>query len=120
MTKKILIVDDDEFYRSLLVKALDAFGFEAVTVNNGYEAMKICENHLFDLIITDIFMPDMDGLELIKNISSRKTPILVISGANAVGVDYLKTAMMFGASDVLYKPIEFDILQEKIDRLISQ
>ena len=69
-SEKILIVDDEEGMRKLLARVLIKHGYEAVIAANGKEALALVESDTFDLIITDINMPGMDGLQLLKEVKS--------------------------------------------------
>lgn len=69
----ILVVDDDELYPIMLAKILKKNNHDVTIANDGQEAFKFCKVQTFDLIITDIFMPNADGLELILNLESDVT-----------------------------------------------
>jgi len=79
--KRILIVDDEEMVRTLLLQAFKFFGYEIETAENGLEAIKQITMKAYDLIITDYMMPKMDGLELIQRIKmlNPSIPVLVVT-----------------------------------------
>jgi len=112
---RILIVEDTPLMRDTLVDVLGELGHQAVTAENGAEAVDmIAAGHAFDIIITDIIMPEMDGIEAILEIQTMRpeTPIIAISGGSArlekaAGLD---TAKRLGAVAVLEKPFEVDAL----------
>lgn len=84
MTKRILLVDDSATMRNFVAAALEGEGeFEVVQVPNGFQALKILPAQQFDLVITDINMPDINGLELIRFIRNsaqhKQTPLIIIS-----------------------------------------
>jgi CheY-like chemotaxis protein len=78
----ILVVDDEEFIRTLIKEVLDPQGHTVITASSGKEAFQLCHERSFDLLITDLEMPDMDGIELISSLLAvqKELPILAISG----------------------------------------
>jgi len=83
MEKNILIVDDSESIREILKSLLDKEGYTITTANNGSEALKISSNNQFDLIMTDLHMPKMDGIEFIAKVRTFENykfiPILILT-----------------------------------------
>lgn len=81
--KRILIVDDDALLRDLIALQFPAGEYKVDTAANGYEALTLAEDTGYDLIISDICMPGMDGLTFVKNLRQlgNQTPIIVISGS---------------------------------------
>ncbi len=122
----ILVVDDDEFFRELLVSALTANGHAVVAFDDGALALKHVEEHRVDAVITDIFMPGMEGLEFIRRaIAGRPAlPVIVISGGGdgllSDPATYLRAAEMFGAVKVLSKPFEIQKLLALVAETIGQ
>lgn len=109
--RHILIVDDDVFLREFLSASLAEQGYLTFTAGNGLEAQKIISNIQLSAVITDIFMPEMDGIELIQTLRRQHPEILLfaLSGGTNMGHkkdEYLKAAKTFGAHGVLTKPIE--------------
>ncbi len=82
MAKKILIVDDNPNMSSLLCEMLEVFDYESVRANDGTQALNELQNGQFSMVITDMRMPNMTGLELLKEVKSRypKIPVVLISG----------------------------------------
>ena len=115
--KRILIVDDEKLIRLLLAEALGSQGYEITMVKNGVEAINQIEKKLYDLIITDYMMPQMDGLELTCRIKARYPfmPILVITGKAPVQ-DLLKN----GATACIMKPIGIYDLQCIVKTILNQ
>src|SRR4051812_19702756 len=104
---KVLIVEDSKTSREFIVAAAEAVdGLETVTARNGFEALKLLPRHRFDLIITDINMPDINGLELInfvkKNPNYRATPLFIITSESREEIRQKGFAL--GASEYLVKP----------------
>ena len=76
--EKILIVDDEESIREVQASLLDACGYQCTTAANGAEALKLLDSTPFDLIVTDILMPVMDGLALLERLHEREPDLPVV------------------------------------------
>ena len=121
MKGRILIVDDEKEIRNLLSKALTQFGgFQIDVAENGEEALKKVETDSFDLILTDLMMPKMNGLELINRVSSAKPEILTMLMTGHGSVDSAIEAMKHGASDFLTKPISLDELLLRLRKVLEE
>jgi len=107
---RILVIDDDQAVRSVVTLLLQRNGHQVVVAENGRRGLKILEAEDFDLLIIDIFMPEMDGLEAIRLVRQIKPvmPILVMSGGSQLGAmpDYLSMATKLGAIDSIRKPFK--------------
>ena len=112
MAKRILIVDDDELVLMALDELLTPEGYEVDTVNRGSEALKKLDQNCYDLMVLDLIMPEMDGLELCKKIRERdeckETPILFLT-AKSREEDRVQ-GLEVGANLFLSKPISPDKL----------
>ena len=115
----ILAVDDESIFRYLLGTHLDEAGFTAVTVSNGMEALAVLERQPIDLIISDLVMPEMDGLALLEQVQKRHPgiPIIVITAHGSV--ESAVEAMRQGAYDYLEKPYNPDDLRITIQRALD-
>jgi DNA-binding NtrC family response regulator len=121
MTKaKILIVDDNENILDALKEILEQKGFEIAVAKNGNEGLMRIEQLKPDLVITDIIMPDMEGIEFISTINKKKCniPIIVMSG-DVVGMKFLKSARILGAIDILMKPFTAGEIIERVNRALG-
>ena len=112
---RILVIDDDLAIRSVLLLLLERQGYQTVVAENGRSGLSILEAGDVDLLIIDIFMPEMDGLETIRRVRqiSPALPIIVISGgAQQIGSmpDYLSMAMKLGAVESVRKPFKPEAL----------
>jgi two-component system chemotaxis response regulator CheY len=121
--KKILIAEDSSTMRSLIVSTIIAIGdFEIVEAANGFEALRILPREKVDLVITDINMPDINGLELVSFIKSnenyRSTPLFIISTEGSER-DRAK-GLSLGADAYLTKPFSPQELQSLIVRFLGQ
>jgi len=122
--EKILVVDDDDSYRYTLEKLLSQEGYDAKGASSGKEAMKILNAFKPAVIITDIIMPDKDGLELVLEVSKLDyvKGVIVISGYEAPtnSLLYLNTALEFGASYAFSKPVDMGQLLESVDKILHE
>lgn len=113
---KILVVDDNEVNLHLLVAMLGRNNYEVIKANNGYDAIKVFEQHQPDLVLMDIMMPGMDGRECasrLKQIAGDVyVPIIYVTALSQEAA--LSTALAAGGDDFVSKPINFDILLSKI------
>ena len=110
MEDRILIVDDEEMICVLLAQRLFKEGYICATANNGKEALNHFYKDDLSLIITDIKMPEMDGLELLKNVKTINSKMMVIIMTAYAEVDLVVEAMRLGANDFLIKPVDLDLL----------
>jgi two-component system nitrogen regulation response regulator NtrX len=104
--KRILVVDDDPSIRSALGKLLTTAGHEVIPAENGAEATRRWRELGADLVILDIFMPVMDGLETLAALRAHapSLPIIVMSGGGATGMDLFYEAKLLGANWTIAKP----------------
>jgi DNA-binding response OmpR family regulator len=120
--KKILFIDDDEQIRRAYTEILQRFGFDVITISDGLYVKSEMDKNDFDLIVTDIVMPEKEGLETIKEIRTKdkKVPILAISGGGRIAPEnHLVLAKLLGANDTLVKPFESSVLIAKINYLLK-
>ena len=118
--KTLLIVDDDPRIRSLLCEALAATGYETLQAADGQEALDIVDQHAIDCIISDIKMPELDGITLLYRIKSEKPniPVLMITG---YGYKQLKAeATDAGADGFLMKPFRLGKIEEELSRVLKR
>ncbi len=117
---KILVVDDDLKVRETLHKLISRQGYECKTATNGREALEIVEEDNFSFVISDIKMPGMNGMELLKAIKKDYPDIDVII-MTAYSEDYTFTDVIkAGASDFISKPFSQDELEAKLGRIIKE
>jgi two-component system, NtrC family, response regulator AtoC len=116
---KILIVDDKQSFRFLLEGYLKDAGFESSSVAGGKAALELLEKTHFDLVLSDLVMPEMDGVTLLREIHSRfpQLPFLVITAHGSV--ETAVVAMKEGAADYLLKPLHRDELLLTIERTLE-
>lgn len=118
MKKRILVVDDEEAVAELVRTLLVEAGYEVAVAENGKAALEQVSSFVPELVITDISMPDMEGIELISRLrkSDGTLPIIAMSG-NAVGVGFLKATRLFGAVATLKKPFSNRDLMDAVTRV---
>ena len=119
---RILIIDDEEQIREMLAQMLTREGYEVVHANNGKEGMKACREQKVDLIITDIIMPEKDGIEMILELR-RDFPhlkVIAISGGGRLGPDgYLEMAQKLGAHRTFFKPFNRQEILDAVQELLA-
>ena len=120
MPSKILLVEDNPDtceYLSLLLKVR---GYEVRTASDGVEALKVMDTFSPDLIVSDIMMPRLDGIQLVQTLRNSpkyaKIPIITIS---AYGSGNLDEALKVGANKALRKPLDFDCFFRSLKTLLS-
>jgi len=115
---RILLAEDDESMRVYLARALERSGYEVVAVGTGREAVPHIESHRFDLLLTDIVMPEMDGIELAQHAASVAPDmrIMFITGFAAVT---LKAGKAVPQAKVLSKPFHLRDLVLEVERMFG-
>jgi len=120
MSNPILIVEDNDDLSVLFRLVLESAGYQVATVDNGYDALEYVEKTKPLLVLMDIMMPEISGLQVSRNIKQQQNfqslPILLVSA-----IDRLKDEQLHDskANDILYKPFNLDDLVFKVDRLIE-
>ena len=124
MSSKILVVEDSPTTRAMIISAIEevAGGLEIFESKNGFEALKLLPHHSFDLIITDINMPDINGLELVsfvkRNQAYRHIPLIIITTEGSER-DREK-GLSLGANEYLVKPFNPEMLQNVVKKYIKK
>ena len=122
MTNRVLVIDDNEDVRNLIQLALQAEGFDVSVASNGHDGMSLLRKQVADVVVTDILMPEQDGIETIAELR-RDFPdvkIIAISGAlSATGFDYLQVPIQLGVARILRKPFDVQELVGAIRELVS-
>ena len=120
MAANILVADDESLLRHFLRDALRAKGYEVATADNGEDALEMIRQHDYDVVISDVVMPGIDGLELVslaKEARPRCDLVLVTAYAS---VDKAAEALERGASDFIMKPLQADQIHFVIQRVLAQ
>jgi CheY-like chemotaxis protein len=120
---RILLIDDDPMIRATLPLALAVAGHEAVVARDGKEGLRLLRQAPIDLVLTDVLMPEADGLEVLGAVHKEfpGLPVIAISGGSArlPGTDGLQLARYLGAAAVLAKPFTEQELREAVERALG-
>jgi two-component system cell cycle response regulator len=117
---KILVSDDEEAILDYLKQALLRMGYSCATARNGADALRLLETEVFDIVLTDIRMPVMDGLTLLREIKSSgsNVDVIIMTGH---GMEYSYTDVInMGATDFINKPVSYNELQARISRVLRE
>ena len=119
MRKKILVVEDDEAVSELYHEYLSRSGFKIKTVDSAEEAEKTLSNERMDIILTDVKLPGIDGIEFTKKIKKQyEIDVIIMTGYH---LEYTyKDAIESGASDLIFKPVKLNELLLRINRVIKE
>jgi putative two-component system response regulator len=120
MEDRILIVDDEELICRLLAQRLTIEGYACVTANNGREALSHFYKDTFSLIISDIRMPEMDGIELLKRVKDLNPNMMVIMVTAYPELDMAVEAMRLGAYDFIIKPADLDLILLSVRKALEK
>lgn len=112
--EKILVVDDEYYIRDLLKKSLSKEGYEVIDVENGVLAIELVEREKFDLVISDIRMPKMSGMELFRRIRSEFPDLPVILVTGYADIEGARKALKEGAVDYISKPFKLEELLKSV------
>lgn len=115
--RRVLVVDDDRGLRDLLSLFFSGIGCDVATAENGQAALDLFQRRPFDLVLTDLQMPVMNGLKLMARIKreSRHTPVVLMTGMNTPEVARFGRA----AAAILYKPFGFDTLKKTVEQIFN-
>ena len=119
---KVLLVEDDAAVQRVLERTLQKLGHEVTLAVNGAKALELLDTQSFDLMITDLIMPEMEGLQLLRELRkkpARPTVIAMSGGGRGSATDYLEIAKTFGATVTLPKPFSQEQLTAAIDRALT-
>ena len=117
---KILLVDDEDELRTILRDALEKKGFSVTEASRATEGLRSLNAEEFQLVLSDVIMPDMEGIEFLRKLKKLKPdlPVILMSG-NAVGQQFFKAAEYFGASFCLQKPFTIEEMMKAIGSVLS-
>ena len=119
---RILFVDDDPLTLETLKRSVELFGHEALLASSGEQAKTLITDHHPDLILTDMRLPDMDGLSLLKSLKETPTvaeiPVVVLSASPEADVSEI--SIEAGAEEFLTKPVRLETLQDVVHRCTGE
>ena len=113
-TIRVLIVDDEERFRTTLLKILMAKGIQATAASGGAAALAELDRCAYDVVLLDVKMPGMDGIEVLKTLRERRCPAEVIVLSGHAAIDTAMAIVRLGAFDYLLKPCDTETLLDKI------
>lgn len=118
--KRILFVDDQSMLRMLADKSLTAAGFDVITAENGFVALRLFDERDIDMVLLDVIMPDIDGYHVCEKIRAhrkgREIPVLMMTGLE--DMESIKTAFDIGATDFVTKPINWMLLTYRMQFIL--
>lgn len=117
---KVLLVDDEEEFVTTLAERLEIRGYEPHTSQDGEEALEMIDNNAYDVIVLDLMMPGLSGLEVMQQAKDKKPdlPVILLTGHGSTreGME----GMRHGAFDYLMKPLDIDELITKMDEAAGE
>lgn len=119
--RRILVIDDDQAVRHVVGRVLERGGYEVEEAADGRAGMCVYRTSPFDLVITDINMPEMDGIEVIGELRGAGTPVVAISGGGRIDKNLLlDSAGLLGAVYTLAKPFTMEALLEVVRSALGE
>jgi CheY-like chemotaxis protein len=119
----ILLIEDDDDVRNMLRKTLEVLGHTVAAASNGKEAIALYQTTPADIVLTDIIMPEKDGLETIRELRRNHPEIKIIAmsgGGRVSAKSYLPIAKMLGAAQILTKPFTHDQITAAINSVLTE
>lgn len=119
---RILVVDDDPYIRGALKRVIESLGHDVWVAESGVEALKITRSEPLDLIVSDVNMPEMDGIELLIEVREDHPdlPVLIMSGGGMIDKQVLlDNAEALGAHETIAKPFDIIAVEAAIKRLLG-
>ncbi len=120
--QSILVIDDDKLMCLAVARILSSAGYEVAQAFNGDDGLQMCRGRKFDLVITDLIMPDKEGIQIIRELRKEDTGIRIIAmsaGGRGGATDYLKWARLMGAKECLSKPIKREDLLHAVTTVLG-
>src|SRR5690348_12201452 len=118
--KYCLIVDDEPRLRQVMVHLMRGDGFQCVEASNGLEALEKLAQHSFSLVLSDLRMPKMDGLELLREIRERYSDTAVVMITAVADVETAVNCLGVGAADYVVKPYQLDDVRARVSQALEK
>ena len=118
--KRILVVDDEENLRRVTQLKLQQAGYEALTASDASQALEVLSKHPQDLVLTDLKMPGMSGIDLLRKVKEEYPEVIVVVVTAYGTIESAVEAMRLGAYDYIIKPFDLSELLEKIESIIER
>ena len=119
-TLRVLFVDDEDDFRETIVKRLNARKIQAMGAESGFKALEILKDHDFDVMVLDVKMPGMDGIETLRHVKKMKPEIEVIMLTGHASVEFGLKGMQLGAFDYVTKPAPLNELLDTIGQAYNK
>ena len=121
---RILVIDDNDEFKKMTCEILKNEGYEVLSASSGKDGVKLCRGQPVDLIVTDLLMPDMDGIETIRELRSTSpdSKVIVVSGGGTAGSgdEYLESVqVMFDIKHTFSKPFDMDQFLQAVKELVG-
>lgn len=117
---RVMVVDDEENIRDVLSNYLTSLGYDVETANDGEDALKKFKRGSFDLIISDLLMPTIDGLELLKKIRDQDREVIFLMITGYPSIETAVEAIKKGAYDYITKPFHMEDVKIRIERAFEK
>jgi CheY-like chemotaxis protein len=117
---RVLVVDDEESFCQMLADFLDGRGYSVETARDGLEGFRLATREQFDLVIADINMPGVNGVETLRSLQMVENPAKLVVISGYVTDEIAAQCREAGCSEVLNKPVELNRLGELIERLLAE
>jgi DNA-binding response OmpR family regulator len=118
----VLIVEDDEYNRDLLQRRVKKSGYNTACAKNGKEALEVLESEKFDLMLLDLMMPGIDGIEVLKQMKANQKysqiPVIMVSALD--DSESVAKCMQLGATDYITKPFNSVLLRARIESVLKE
>ena len=118
--KKILVVDDEQDVRETLESVLAKLEYDPIVAASGKEALEIIQTNNIDIILSDLYMPEMDGIELLKRVKTENRNIVFLMITAHPTIETAVDAIKKGAYDYLTKPFHIDEVKMKLNRALEK
>lgn len=118
--KKILVVDDEQDVRETLESVLAKLEYEPIVAASGKEALDLMKKNKIDIILSDLYMPEMDGIELLKRVKTENRNIVFLMITAHPTIETAVDAIKKGAYDYLTKPFHIDEVKMKLNRALEK
>lgn len=117
---RVLVVDDEAAVRELTIRALDRAGFECMPAINGEQALKMLELRSYEVVVTDLRMPNVHGHALVVELLSRASRPLIFVVTGVIEPRLAKDLLARGVDDIFFKPVDHEMLAVKISAQLEQ